>query len=93
MVWAYILRCADGSFYVGQTSDLGSRIARHNEGTAARWTAARRPVVLAYAEHFSTLAEAVARERQLKRWTHAKKAALADGGVDAIRRWSRSGRS
>ena len=85
MVWVYILRCADGSFYVGQTSDLGSRIARHNDGLAARWTAARRPVTLAYADQSNTLAEAVARERQLKRWTHAKKAALVAGGIDAGR--------
>lgn len=93
MVWVYILRCADGSFYIGQTSDLGSRIARHNVGTASAWTAARRPVALVYAEHVDTLAEALARERQLKRWTHAKKAALVAGGIAVVRHWSRSGRS
>ena len=93
MVWVYILRCADGSFYVGQTADLGSRLARHNDGTAARWTAARRPVTLAYAEPVNTLAEAVAREHQLKRWTHAKKAAFVAGEIRAIRHWSRAGRS
>ena len=93
MVSVYILHCADGSFYIGQTSDLRSRVARHNDGTAAAWTARRRPVALVYAEHFNTLTEAVARERQLKRWTHAKKAALVDGGIAAVRHWSQSGRS
>jgi hypothetical protein len=28
----YILRCADGSFYVGHTSDLQTRERMHNEG-------------------------------------------------------------
>jgi putative endonuclease len=46
----YILRCADGSYYIGHTSDLSRRIARHNEGKAAVYTAARRPVALAYSE-------------------------------------------
>ncbi|MEX2647469.1 MAG: GIY-YIG nuclease family protein [Alphaproteobacteria bacterium] len=27
--WVYMLRCADGSFYVGHTDDLESRVARH----------------------------------------------------------------
>jgi predicted GIY-YIG superfamily endonuclease len=32
-----------------------------------------------YQEPFATEQEAVARERQLKRWTHAKKLALISG--------------
>ena len=84
--FVYILRCADGSYYVGHTSDLSRRIARHNEGKAAVHTAARRPVTLAYSEEFETERQAIARERQLKGWTRAKKEALIAGDLDLLRR-------
>jgi putative endonuclease len=71
-----MLRCADGSFYVGYTSDVQKRIKAHNDGRGALWTACQRPVALAYQEQHPTEVDAVARERQLKRWTHAKKLAL-----------------
>ena len=34
--------------------------------------------------------QAIARERQLKRWSHAKKTALIDGDLDSLRRLSRA---
>jgi predicted GIY-YIG superfamily endonuclease len=40
------------------------------------FTARRLPVVLVYAEQYATRIDAVKRERQLKRWTRAKKEAL-----------------
>ena len=30
MGWAYIIECADGSYYVGSTVDLERRISEHN---------------------------------------------------------------
>jgi predicted GIY-YIG superfamily endonuclease len=42
-------------------------------GKAAAWTAARRPAELVYTEQVGSEAAAVRRDRQLKRWTHAKK--------------------
>jgi predicted GIY-YIG superfamily endonuclease len=74
--FVYILRCADGSFYVGHTTNLEQRVAIHNQGKGATWTACRRPVELVYHENFASEIKAIARERQLKRWTHAKKHAL-----------------
>jgi predicted GIY-YIG superfamily endonuclease len=90
MPWAYILRCSDGSLYVGHTDDLVARVVRHNSGFASRYTAQRRPVILAYAEELSTNAIAVARERQLKRWTRGKKEALIARDLAALKRMSKS---
>jgi putative endonuclease len=46
----YILRSLkDGSFYVGTTGDVGSRIERHNEGRSA-YTKSKRPWELIYSE-------------------------------------------
>jgi predicted GIY-YIG superfamily endonuclease len=88
MYYVYIIRCADGAFYIGHTSDLTSRIARHNEASACRFTPApgRRPVVRVYSEPHPTRASAATRERQLKRWTRAKKEALVAGDSALLRR-------
>ena len=82
----YILRCADGSLYVGVTDNLDARLLKHNDGTASVFTAQRRPVVLVYSEMYEALAVAQGRERQLKRWTRAKKEALIAGDLVLLKR-------
>lgn len=76
MPFVYILRCADGSYYVGRTHDLCSRLAEHQSGVGANFTAMRLPVEMLYAEEHSTVRSATEREVQLKRWSRAKKDAL-----------------
>ena len=75
--FVYILKCADGSYYVGCTTDLRERERVHNEGLGAEHTAAHRPVRLVYSEALESWAAARKREAQLKRWSRAKKDALA----------------
>ena len=74
-----MLRCADGSYYVGSTSDVAERERIHNEGHDAEHTAAHRPVRLVYSESHESWPAARKREAQLKRWSRAKKEALIDG--------------
>lgn len=85
MSFTYILRCADGSLYVGHTEDLASREQIHNEGRGSKYTARRTPVCMVYAEQHPSIASAVAREHQLKRWTHKKKEALIIGDRPALK--------
>jgi len=87
--FTYILRCADGTLYVGHTKNLASREQTHNAGQGAKYTAARRPVRIVYAEEHSSMASAIARERQLKRWNRKKKEALIVGDRAALRSLSR----
>ncbi len=82
----YILRCADGGLYVGSTSDVVARVARHQDGTASQYTASRRPVQLIYVERSRSMTAAVQRERQIKRWTRAKKEALVAGDLALLTR-------
>ena len=89
MTWVYILRCSDDSFYVGHTDDLPGREKTHNEGHGARYTAARRPVRLVYSEQFESSECAIARERQLKRWSAGKKNALLSGDFALLKQLSR----
>ena len=74
--FVYIVRCSDRSLYVGHTANVQERVKIHDEGRGALWTACRRPVALVYQETHPSEDDAIARERQLKRWTHAKKIAL-----------------
>jgi len=81
----YILTRADGSFYVGYTTDLKERLKLHNEGRGALWTACRCPVQLAYYERCDSVARAISRERQIKRWTHHKKRALVQDDLKILK--------
>jgi predicted GIY-YIG superfamily endonuclease len=86
MSYVYILRCADGSLYVGATDNLEARLLRHNEGKASAFTAERRPVVLAYSERLASRINALQRERQLKGWTRTKKEALIGGDLELLKK-------
>ena len=78
--WLYMLRCADGNYYVGTTRDtLQMHISQHNDGTFDGYTATRRPVALIFSQEFEHITDAIAAERQLKGWSRAKKEALAGG--------------
>jgi predicted GIY-YIG superfamily endonuclease len=82
----YILRCSDGSYYVGTTrGTLEDRIAKHNDGTFGGYTARRRPVTLLFHQEFDRITDAVAAERQIKNWSRAKKEALMGGDYAALR--------
>jgi predicted GIY-YIG superfamily endonuclease len=59
----YILRCADGSYYVGSTSDMPRRLLAHRRGQAAMYTAKRRPVQVVYTENCGDEEAAIRREQ------------------------------
>lgn len=77
--YVYIVRCADQTLYTGIARDLGERIARHNAGTGAAYTRARRPVILVHQETAPDRGAALRREAAIKRLRVAAKRALAGG--------------
>ena len=85
--YLYIVKCRDGSFYVGTTrSALELRIAQHNAGTFPGYTESRRPVELVYSEWFDHITDAIEAERRLKRWSRAKKEAFIRGDFSSLQR-------
>jgi putative endonuclease len=81
----YILRCADGSYYTGTArSGLERRVAEHNAGVYAGYTAERRPVTLVFSQWFDRITDAIAAERQVKGWSRAKKEALIRGDFESL---------
>jgi putative endonuclease len=84
-VWLYMLRCADGRYYVGTARDgLERRISEHEAGTYGGWTAGRGPFALVFSQPFEDPHEAIAAERRLKGWSRAKKQALIAGDWQQI---------
>ena len=84
-----ILRCSDGSFYIGTTrTALEIRIAQHNAGTFGGYTATRCPVTLIYSQWFDRITDAIENERKLKKWSRAKKEAFIRGDPVALRELS-----
>jgi len=81
----YILRCSDGSYYIGTTvGGLERRIAEHQAGAFDGYTAIRRPVELVFHQHFERLEDAASAERQVKGWRRDKKEALIRGDFAAL---------
>ena len=84
MAWTYILRCSDGSYYVGSARDLEIRLAQHQTGEGAAYTRSRRPVELVWAQEFERVDEAYAREKQVQGWSRAKREALIAGSFERL---------
>jgi putative endonuclease len=85
-LYVYILKCADESYYVGITNDVEFRVAQHNSGRSeTAYTNSRLPVELVYVEQYADYNLAIAREKQIKGWTRAKKKALIDENWDKLR--------
>ena len=90
-IFVYMLRCSDGSYYIGSATgdDLSPRIDQHNSGFYPGYTFKRRPVVVVWFEHFNRITDGIAVERQIKGWSRAKKEALIGSDWKAIRRLAR----
>jgi predicted GIY-YIG superfamily endonuclease len=87
--WVYILQCVDGSYYTGQTDDLETRMAKHQEGTFKGYTSKRLPVKLVFCSEFLNRDDTFARERQIKGWARRKKQALINGELNKLVEYSK----
>ena len=89
----YMLRCVDGSYYVGSTrQEIEARVWEHNNLPIDSYTARRRPVMLVFAESYDRITDAIARERQIKGWSRRKKEALVALDYESLPALSRRGR-
>ena len=74
MMWkVYILRCADGTLYTGIATDIEARLAKHVNGTGAKYTRGRAPFELLLVEDHLTKSAALKRELTIKRLSRAQK--------------------
>ena len=83
--YVYILKCSDNTYYTGVTSNLNNRVTQHKSGIYKNsYTHQRRPVELVFYAEFTDITIAIEKEKQLKKWSKAKKEALMNNEYDSL---------
>jgi predicted GIY-YIG superfamily endonuclease len=82
--YIYILKCNDNSYYVGHTDNIEKRISEHTINESDCYTSSRLPVEVVFVKSFGTRDEALAAERQIKKWSRSKKEALIAGNWEKV---------
>ena len=72
----YIIASRSLNFYIGVTSNLHKRIWQHKHGLLSDFPSRYKICRLVYFESFDDIRSAIDREKQLKRWSRAKKIEL-----------------
>src|SRR5436190_12726281 len=76
--YVYIMTNHSRTLYIGVTNDLERRVLEHRLGKVPGFTSRYRITQVVYYEKFAQVVDAIAREKQLKGWTRAKKIALIE---------------
>ncbi len=72
MPHVYMLRCADGTYYVGSTRNLDHRMRQHGSGRGAKYTSTRMPVELVWAHETERIAGSGVRPTKGRRPTRLR---------------------
>jgi putative endonuclease len=80
--YVYVILCEGNSLYTGYTKNLKRRFRLHTRGKGARYTRMHKPKELIYFEKHSSRAEAMKREKRIKRLNHKQKLALAERSTE-----------
>jgi putative endonuclease len=95
--YVYILANRSRTLYVGVTNDVGRRVDQHRAGSGSRFTARYAIHRLVHVEVASQARDAIAREKELKRWSRRKKVALIEASnpdwTDLAEGWFGNGRA
>ncbi len=78
----YMVRCRDNSLYCGITTDISSRVERHNQGKGSKYVSSRRPVELVHIEEWTDESRVKKREAEVKSWPKSRKEKLISREVD-----------
>ena len=76
--YLYILRCGDGTFYTGITTDVEKRLEQHRSGKGAKYTHGRQPLELVYQENCEDHSAALKREYEIKKMSREAKSELIE---------------
>ena len=87
----YILSNISRTIYIGFTNDIKKRIWQHRQKQADGFTREYNITLLVYFEEFARADDAIAREKQLKKWRREKKVWLIERGnpqwIDLAHDW------
>ena len=76
--WVYILTNHARTLYTGVTNDLVRRACEHKAGEGSVFTRRYRINQLVFYASFSSVRDAIRREKEIKGWTREKKLALIE---------------
>jgi putative endonuclease len=76
--YVYIMTNRSGTLYVGMTNDLQRRVWEHKQKLIEGFTKRYNITRLVYYEETPDVADAIAREKQIKGWLRRKKIALIE---------------
>ncbi|HEX8016577.1 MAG TPA: GIY-YIG nuclease family protein [Flavobacterium sp.] len=83
--YVYILKCSDGSYYTGVTSNITKRVYEHQVGHYPDcYTISKRPIELVFYCEFTDINLAIEKEKQIKKWSRGKKEALINGDFNTL---------
>ena len=86
--YTYILRCEGGRLYVGSTKNIERRFIEHLSGNGANFTRKFNPIEIVYLESHQRIDSAYYREKQIQKWSRAKKEALIQGNMNELKELS-----
>jgi len=78
--YVYVMASRSRVLYTGVTNDLARRVNEHKQGLTPGFTTRYRITRLVYYEEFADVRDAIAREKQIKAWTRARRISLVEGG-------------
>ena len=91
-LFVYIVASISRTIYVGVTNNLERRIDEHKRELIKGFTKRYKITKLVYYESYDSPIDAIAREKQIKGWRRAKKAALVEstnpGWMDLSLEWT-----
>jgi len=82
--YVYVIECSDGTLYTGYTTDVERRVAEHDAGDGAKYTAGRTPVTLRYVEYHDSRSAAQSREYAIKSRSRSGKERLVATTDDRV---------
>jgi predicted GIY-YIG superfamily endonuclease len=82
--YVYLARCADDSLYCGIALDVDERIASHNAGTGAKYTAGRGPLTVVLTRRCADKSLALRLEYAIKQLSRREKEALTAAKLTSI---------
>jgi putative endonuclease len=93
MYYTYIVASRSHNFYVGMTGNIQVRVGQHKHGVFEGYSKEYKCNRLVWFERHNDVYVAIAREKQLKRWTRVKKIWLIErenpAWVDLSECWSK----
>ncbi len=83
--YVYILKCEDGTYFTGFTSNLELQLEAHRLGKRKDlYTYGRGTVSLVFQTKFNLASMALEAKKQIKRWSSTKKEALINGEFEKL---------